>query len=867
MESWSRRQVLRGGAAASAAIAWNAYAAGILSSSGAEEDQDSPLRQSLNGTAWTMHEEDVAENIPAVVPGCTFLDLMRASKIPNPYYRENEGVTSWVADRNWVYERTFSVSDSLRLAPHIELVCQGLDTIATIWLNGARLGSADNMFRTWRFDVKHLLKPGSNSLRIQFDALTPYVKQRAWAAGKWYGIFHTWPEPAYVRKAGYMWGWDFACRLLTQGIWKDIFLQGYSARITDLHVQQFHRPDGTVQLEIHTEATGDLAGTTIGTQVSLGDTVISKQSGHAEDHQLLSHVTIEEPQLWWPNGLGDHPLYTVIVDVIDSSGKTVDTASRRIGLRNVEVLGGENGLSKYVRINSIPVFLKGANWVAPDSLPTQVTTENLRWYVYKAAECNFNFIRLHGAEYYEEDAFFDYCDEQGIMLQFEYKFANTVYPTKDPQWMENVLAEVEEQTRRCRNHPCIVIWSGNNEVRKFDGYDQLFTDLIGGTVRQLVPGAYYETGSGGGVGVKLEEVRNGSQVGIRMSGTGDVHACRIWHLNAPLETYHEIQGFLAEVGIQAFPVPRSVKTYTDAADQKSINSPAMCYHERDGSGDGYGVINYYDTLYFGKAPDKFDDVLWLSQVTQAWGLRYGIEFWRRSRPQSMATVIWQYNDCWPGVTWSLIDYYRRCKAAQYQAKHFFAPILVSGTPDTQSGQTELHVTNDQRVDFAGQLRWMVTDLEGKQLDQGSLPVSVRKCSSQRVHTLDLLSHITSHGANNLLIWVEVLSQDRVLAQNTLFFGGPLGMKLPKPQLETEISGDRKVYQVRIATDVAALWVWLDLERHDASYSDNFIHLRPNHPKTITVSLDRPISQQDFRDNLKTRSIYDIAPEMRQNGAV
>jgi beta-mannosidase len=866
MVTWSRRQILRGSVAASAAMALRTYASGILSSSGSEISQDGALRQDLNGSAWTMHEEDAVERIPAVVPGCTFIDLMRGGKIPDPYFRENEGVVSWVAERNWVYERTFTVSDLLRSAPYVELVCEGLDTIAHVWLNDEKLGSPDNMFRTWRFDVKSLLKPGQNTLRVRIDALTPYVTQRAWAAGKqWYGLFHSWPEPAYVRKAAYMWGWDFACKLPTQGIWKNIFLQGFSARITDLHVLQTHLPDGRVQLEIRAEAAGDLAGYAMRTQVSLGDTVISRSSGSVADKQMSTQAMIADPQLWWPNGLGEHPLYTVEAKLCDPAGQIQETVSRRIGLRTIEVSAAVEGSSKHVRINGVPVFLKGADWAPLDNLPTQVTTDIVRWYVAKAAECNFNFFRLWGGAYYEEESFFSLCDESGIMVQFEFKFANSVYPVKDDQWMDNVRKEIEEQTRRCRNHACIVIWSGNNEVGKFDGYDQLFADLIGGTVHQLAPGAYYEVGSGGGAGVKLEEVRNGSQISMRMSGTGDIHACRVWHLQAPLETYHDLQGFFAEVGIQSFPVPRSVETYTDLADRKSINTPSMIDHERDGSGDGYGIINYYDALYFGKAADSFEAVLWLSQITQAWGLRYGIEYWRRSRPQSMATVIWQYNDCWPGVTWSLIDYYRRCKAAQYQAKHFFAPILVSGTPDPQSGQVELHVTNDQRGALAGELRWLVTDLAGENLEQGSIPIAIAGSSTQMTHILDLLSHIKSRGAHQLLIWVEVVNEKQALARNTLFFGRPLDMKLSQPHVSVQISGEGKDYQVEIGTDIPALWVWADLEALDAEYSDNFVHLRPDRTETLRVTLDKPISREEFRNKLKIRSIYDVAPDMRRDG--
>lgn len=863
MEKWSRRTALKTGALASAFSALHGRSLALQFIPNTGERTVGPAVLSLNGTAWILYEEDTLEKIPAQVPGCTFLDLMRVGRIKDPYFREDEGECSWVAERNWIYEREFEIPETVLAAPSIDLVCGGLDTIAAVYLNDNMLGAADNMFRSWRFPSKSYLKPGRNTLRIQFDALTPYVLQRAWAADKWYGLFHSWAEAAYVRKAPYMWGWDFSCKLLTQGIWKDIAIEAYTARLTDLRVQQHHRSDGSVSLAIQSEAVGNLSGCTVRTVVLLGTTVVSDVINPVSASRVLATVEIQRPQLWWPNGLGEHPLYTVATELIAPSGQSLDRLKRRIGLRTVEVIVAQDEVSKHVRINGIPVFLKGADWAAADSLPTLVTADRIRWYIEQAAHANFNFIRLHGAEYYEEDALFDYCDELGIMLQFEFKLANNVYPVKDPRWMDNVRSEVEEQICRCRNHPSIVIWSGNNEVSFFDGYNELFRDLIGGAVQRLVPGAFYEVGSGGAAGVKLTEIRKGDQIDIQMSGTGDVHACRVWHLDAPLETYHDIQGFIAEVGIQSFPAPRSVATYTVPSDRIRLTTPAMSYHDRDVSGNGFGVINFYDSLYFGSAPASFDDVLWLSQVTQAWGLRYGIEFWRRSRPRSMATVIWQYNDCWPSVTWSMIDYYRRLKAVQYQARHFFAPILVSGTPDQDTGLAELHVTNDRRTPLSAFLRWCVTDLAGNILEEGNVDIAIAPCSSDNAHTLDLSKHVSTRGASNLLLWTEVVEGSETVACNTLIFVRPRELRLFAPHLSVETSGRAGEYTVRVEADVPALWVWLDLEGVDAVFSDNFVNIHPLRPVMLTVRPDKPMTLAEFRNVLRVRSIYDIAPTMRR----
>jgi beta-mannosidase len=438
---------------------------------------------------------------------------------------------------------------------------------------------------------------------------------------------------------------------------------------------------------------------------------------------------------------------------------------------------------------------------------------------------------------------FDLCDEMGLMLQFEFKFANASYPVNDTTWMDNLRVEIEQQTRRCRNHPSIVLWSGNNEIQYFEGYDHLFKDVIGGIVHRLVPDAFYEVGSGA-------------------HGSGDIHTWGVWHGNQPVESYRKIEGFVTEFGMQSTPAPMTVRAFTDAAGRQSVDSPTMRYHELNGGGHGIDIIMHYTEADFGKAPESFDDTLWLTQVNQAWAMRYGVEHWRRDMPRSMAAAIWQYNDCWPGSTWSMIDYYRRCKAVLYQSKHFFAPIMVSGLPDVQTGQAGIHVTSDCLRDVTGELRWSVTNLMGDVLRQGFKQIEIPARTSRQVEALDLSDLVRSTGAANLLVFPEVVVQDRTVAENTMFFVRPVELKLKQPQLTVRVSGGERRYNVLIETDVPALWVWANVKETDASYSDNFIHLRRGRTAEIQVILDKPVAPFDFRRRLEARSVYDIAPEMR-----
>jgi len=801
-----------------------------------------PLSLDLAGDMWTMQEEGQPQAVPAVVPGSTYTDLLRAGKIPDPFYGENNGKVQWAAEKNWVFDRTFEATEELLGKQHVELVCHGLDTLATVWLNGQQVGRADNMFRTWTFDIKPHLRKGTNQLRIRFDTLAPYVEEQRKAYQQRFGTNLENPR-SWVRKGPYMWGWDWCQPVLTQGIWKKIEVLGFGSRISDLTVLQDHQADGSVRLDIHTAVLGGSGGSAVTAQVSLAGAVVAEATGPVADGASALQVLVPKPQLWWPNGMGDQPLYTVTVRLTDANGQGVETASRRIGLRTVEVVPPKEGVAMHLRVNATPVFAKGADWIPADNLPTRVTPEILRWYMTRAVECNFNFIRLWGGGYYEEDELFDLCDELGIMLQFEFKFANASYPDRDQTWMANLEAEIEEQTRRCLNHPSIVIWSGNNEIEYFNGYNHIFQDVIAGIVHRLLPGAFYEVGSGA-------------------HGSGDIHTWGVWHGNQPAESYGKIDGFVTEFGMQSLPVPMTVDSYTDAADRQSVDSPVMRYHELDGSGHGIEKIMRFTASNFGQAPDNFDDTLWLTQLNQAWTMRYGVEHWRRDMPRSMAAAIWQYNDCWPGATWAMVDYYRRWKAVLYQSKHFFAPVLVSGVSDPKTGRAEIYVTSDLPDDAPGTLQWCVTNLAGDALKEEVKQIQIPARTSRQAEALDLADLVSAHGAANLVIWPEVIVNGLRVAENTLFFARPVELKLRQPSLKVRAHGGERQYDVLIDTDVPAFWVWARLKDTDATYSDNFLCLRRGRTAEIRITLDQPMTPFDFRRRLEVRSVYDIAPAMR-----
>ena len=807
------------------------------------------LTMDLGGAAWTLQQVGQSEKLPSQVPGDHYSDLLRAGKIPDPYYRDNNKAVQWAAQTGWIYQRTFEVTQQQLAMRTVELVCHGLDTFATVTLNGTLLGSTNNMFRTWVFDVKQALKPGTNELEIQFQPVPGQAETNAWtdayfkehpnvlgddpqhddrrARSFWHNRSWGW-----IRKAPYQWGWDWCRPIMTMGIWKGIELRAYNSRLANLAVVQHHDSGGSVRLDV----TANLAGLApSGCAVSArlleeGAPVRQPVAGLAAALTL----TVPQPKLWWPNGLGEQNLYTVEVQLLDASGAVLDTMRKRIGLRQFETNPGERPYT--LKINGQPFFAKGADMIPPDNLLARITPEVLRWYMQDAAACNFNFIRLWGGGFYEDDALFDACDELGIALMFEFKFANTSFPSFDEKFMANVKAELEDQILRVRHHPSIAIWCGNNELRSFVGYQELFVQLIGGAVRELAPGQPYQDTSGG-------------------AGAPDAHDWGLGHGNAPFSHYAGTHGFVAEFGIQSYLEPASTRTFaTDADLAAGINSPILHYHELSAQDEILKQV----LRYFGKIPDKLDDLFWLSQIVQAFGLRFAVEHLRRDWPHSTAALVWQYNDSWPGQTWSMIDYYHRWKASQYHARHMYAPVLVSGDVNADQGKVDIYVINERLTGGKASLAWRLATTDGKVLRHNETAIQLPANGATLAESVVLSDEEKAAGLPSLLLWMTVTPEGGSSETNLSYFALPGQLTLPMPSIQAKVVGAGKQFSVTLESAQPALWTWVNLATDPkARYSDNFVHLEPGTPITITVDCGREYSAADFQAQLAVRSVREF----------
>ncbi len=812
-----------------------------------------PERIGLEGT-WRLTQADRKIAVPARVPGVVQTDLMRAGLIPDPYVGTNEKAVQWVSDLPWSYTRSFTVAPAFLARRRIVLRCQGLDTFATVRINGRAIARTDNMYRSWEFDAKPYLRAGANTVRIDFEALAAFLKRNE-DRPKTFGKPVQEGGKPYIRKPAFQGGWDFAPRLLTTGIWRGIGLVGWdAARLTDVGIAQDHAQPGQVGLEVKLAA--DVAGpTTARTTVlfkgrKIAETVVPLAKGAGS-----VRLTVRSPQLWWPNEMGPQNLYDVRVELRDAQGRVVDEGARRIGLRTVRWIAKTKENPLGLVVNGRRFFAKGSNWVPLDALLREDPAKERRL-VQRAVDAHMNLMRLWGGGYYVDDAFLDACDEKGLLAWFEFGYADSPYPSFDPRWLANAKAEAEDSVRRVRHHPCLAVFSGNNEVidreadqtsagaMNHEEYSLLFRKTLRDVVRELAPDTPYTPGS--------PEI-------------GDDHYWSVWHGSEGFDAYLRLHGFMSEYGYQAIPVPRTIEAFTTPAERASFGTAAMLNHQKNWR-DAYALMGSAMRRTY-RRPKDFDSMVWLSQIQQAEGILAGVEHWRRDWPNSTASLVWQFNDPWPVTSWSMIDWYGRPKALYYALKRAYAPVALSGLADPKGGAVELWVATDRPAAKSARVDWTLTRLDGARVQEGTASVAIPAGTGKvRVLAKNLKAILQKEGAANLLFWAtlrtpgEPSSAGRVQGEpdssTLLAFARTKELDLLDPGLKATVVPRGKGYRVTLTSARPALWTWLELKGMDAELSDDFVHVRAGAPATIDVVPSIKTSLAQVHAALTVRSLYD-----------
>lgn len=829
-------------------------------------------RQNIN-EGWKFRQARLHNWYNATVPGVVHTDLIDNAIIEDPFFRLNERAVQWVDKEDWIYETTVVGEDKVLESSNQFLVFKGLDTYADVYLNDSLILKADNMFREWEVDVKGILKKGDNKLRVYFHSPVkidmpkweklPYQlksnndqSENGGLLDRKIGIF--------ARKAGYHYGWDWGPRLVTSGIWRPVYLEAWNdVKIENVQLIQNNVNSSSAKLSSVVEVVSDenVSGAVV--SVKADGKVVSKKTVNLVKgmNKVSLDYTIKNPKLWWTNGLGDPYLYDFTTTVTMSDG-TQDSVDDRIGIRSLRVVADkdEAGTTLYFELNGKPVFMKGANYIPSDNFLPRVTDEKYERTILDAKNANMNMLRVWGGGIYENDIFYDLCDEYGILVWQDFMFACALYPG-DEAFVENVRQEAIDNVRRLRNHPCIALWCGNNEnqdawfgwgwKREYEalgnGYaDKLWKDFYN-LYFKVLPEVVEEYGSGTGYrGSSPISFSDDKSDGIN----GDSHYWGVWHGNHPISRYNtERSRFFSEYGFQSFPEYESVKIYAPEKRDHDINSEVMMSHQRGGSFANNRIKEYMLKSY--NEPKDFEHFLYVGMILQGDAIKTAMEAHRRDMPYCMGSLFWQHNDCWPVASWASRDYYGRWKAQHYFAKKAYDMILVS--PVVLNEKLTVHLVSDYLKAVSGKFSIKVMDMKGNVVYNKSMSLKTPVNGSELVFESAINDVLGGKSKNDVIIYTEFETKDKTYT-NVAYAAEQKDLNYEKANISWSAKKVDGGYDVTLRSDVFARGVFMSLSGIDNFFEDNYFDLLPG--KEVTINVKTDLSLSVFKEQLKVISLVD-----------
>jgi len=800
------------------------------------------------------HHRDVGW-AKARVPGVVHPDLVHSKKIPHPYYRLGELDVRKIEDRDWCYKKKFKVDGDFLEFDSLQLVFEGLDTFATVLVNGHKVGRFSNMFYEHRIDVKSLLKRGENVIVVEFDSPIKTLEKMYGARDvKLSGAFYS--PGVYGRKAQYSFGWDWGPRLPTSGIWRPVWLKAYNiCRIDSFHFRSETDPSGKnarAVVEVSLDAFRDEEADVV---VSLGGHGYAGRKSEKRKliigrNDFTFEPTLKNPKLWWPNGYGDQALYDLEITVT-KDGTVLDKSSKKVGFRKIEVVQekDDEGKTFYFKVNGVPIFCKGANWVPADSFLPQVTRDRYDYLLNKAKEANMNMLRIWGGGVYESEDFYDLCDEKGIMVWQDFMFACAEYPEED-WFLEECRKEAEEVVRRLRNHACLAIWCGNNENEwgfkagwfgkrdVFYGHT-MYHKILPEVCDRLDPSTFYWPSSPYGG----DDPNSQSE--------GDRHSWDVWSGMKDYSEYLKDKGrFVSEFGFQSLPSMDTIEKFT-APEDRHPQSKVMEHHNKQVNGPERLV--WFLSHHF-KVPSDLKTFSYLTQVNQGEAMKAGIMHWRRRKFKTAGALIWQLDDCWPVASWSLIDYYGDLKASYYYTKRAFDSVAVSLVLNGDS--IEAWIINDLLEEKNVTLDIAAFNSKDKKTFKKSCKVEVPANSSKLIMRI-ALSEIKKTDPTNVAV-VSILKVKGLKERyDTLLLDEPKHIAFRKPKIKIirvkVLDKSKKRFEIRIASDTIVKALSLQIRGVKGSFNDNCFDMVPRIERSIDVTLEKPARTGDLQKKLQ--SVY------------
>jgi beta-mannosidase len=791
----------------------------------------------------------------AKVPGDVHSTLMEKGLIDNPFFGHNDLKSKWVSEKVWWYRGEFHYDkNELDQKDRLELTFEGLDTYAHVYLNGVEIASTENMYIAHTFNVTREVVDGRNIIAVKFEPVSHVLKEKE--KNYWAGFGK---DRIWARKAQSHFGWDWGPQILTMGIWKDVRLERkHAAKIESVYAKTVEINETSAIVEVEVETKSYIRGSELEVEVVFGNGEIVK-TGKVVRNQARFTLEVEQPKLWWTHDLGTPHLYDVTVRLLCEDGQ-VDERSTEIGIRTIEVMQKDaEGNSRFTFVlNGIEIFAKGANWIPIDSFIGPAPDSRYSQLLLQAKQSHMNMIRVWGGGIYEKEIFYQECNRLGLLVWQDFMFACALYPDYNANYMENVKKEVISAIKMLRNHPSLAIWCGNNENdwlyeveysagrihTPFYG-EKIYHELIPELLEELDTSRLYWPSSPFGGNDHDSEAE------------GDRHNWQVWHGNVEPRQFGENLGqdysvegvsfknykidftkFSSEFGMHAssnrYTLEKNLPegTFYWGSDEMSYRNKD--YHHQKGIMlmEGYTGI-----------PTNIEEYMNFSMLTQAEGLKCGIEHYRRNKPNTSGALVWQLNDYWPGTSWSMIDYYQLPKASWYYAKKFFHPLLL--TIDHDAGQdVKVWVVNDRLETYEDTLELKVVSFSGEELFRTTMEVTIPGNAPEMVNSFTEEELLGGYSANEAVMVLSSLNEKA--QRNVYYFRDHKDLVLPESSLVVEV--DAQEQKVTVHSERLVRMVKLEIPLEKITFSENFVDILPG--ETITIEIghleDRPVDLSELR---------------------